>query len=123
VRLSLTKARLWWLRRHPNVRALPRIAKMTRQDRLNWQIRFAEHAMTPSQLAEFTRLFGAEAQAPYEKTAWRDSWATRLTGLTMASDGYLPFRDNIDYAATGGVTAVVEPRRLPPHPRSPADSP
>jgi phosphoribosylaminoimidazolecarboxamide formyltransferase/IMP cyclohydrolase len=34
----------------------------------------------------------------------------------MASDGYLPFRDNIDYAATGGVTAVVEPggsRRTP----------
>jgi phosphoribosylaminoimidazolecarboxamide formyltransferase / IMP cyclohydrolase len=116
VRLSVAKARLWWLRRHPNVRALPRIDKMTRQDLLNWQIRFAEHALTPPQLADFTRLFGAEALALYEQKIWRDCWATRLTGLTMASDGYLPFRDNIDYAAAGGVTTVVEPggsRRTP----------
>jgi phosphoribosylaminoimidazolecarboxamide formyltransferase/IMP cyclohydrolase len=27
----------------------------------------------------------------------------------MASDDYLPFRDNSDHAATGGVTTVVEP--------------
>ena len=57
--------------------------------------------MTSPQLADFTRLFGAEAQALFEETTWRDRWATRLSGLTMASDSYLPFRDNIDYAASG----------------------
>jgi hypothetical protein len=33
---------------------------MMRQDRLNWQIRFAEHAMTPPQLADFPLLFRAK---------------------------------------------------------------
>jgi phosphoribosylaminoimidazolecarboxamide formyltransferase/IMP cyclohydrolase len=33
----------------------------------------------------------------------------RLKGVTLASDGFLPFRDNIDHASTIGVECVVEP--------------
>jgi phosphoribosylaminoimidazolecarboxamide formyltransferase/IMP cyclohydrolase len=110
VRLAVGKARLWWLRRHPYVRQLAsRVEGMKRQDRLKWQIRFAEQAMTGPQRAEFAHLFGAEATQAFDDPTWRDSWAAQLTGLTMASDGFLPLRDNIDYAAAGGVTTVVEP--------------
>ena len=27
----------------------------------------------------------------------------------MTSDGYLPFRDNVEHAAAAGVTTIVEP--------------
>jgi phosphoribosylaminoimidazolecarboxamide formyltransferase/IMP cyclohydrolase len=109
VRLAGAKARIWWLRRHSYVRELPAAAGMKRQDRLNWQIRFAGQEMTRSQLEELGRLFGADARARYDEKGWRDTWAEDLTGTTLVSDGYLPFRDNVEHAAEYGVTTIIEP--------------
>ena len=109
VRLAGTKARVWWLRRHPFVRWLPAIAEMKRQDRLNWQIRFAGREMTRTQLDEFGRLFGDEARDQYADPDWRDRWAASLTDVTLVSDGYLPFPDNVEHAAEHGVTTIIEP--------------
>lgn len=108
VRLAGTKARTWWLRRHPFVESLPTVDGMKRQDRLNWQIRFAAREMVASQLREFGELFGNGAQALYSED-WRDEFAETLHGVTMISDGYLPFRDNVEYAAAFGVSTIVEP--------------
>lgn len=110
VRLAGAKAQIWWLRRHPCVEELPVVAGMTRQDRLNWQIRFAGHEMTSGQREEFRALFGAEAESTYDDPDWRTRWIETLSGgLTMTSDGYLPFRDNVEHAAAYGVTTIVEP--------------
>jgi phosphoribosylaminoimidazolecarboxamide formyltransferase/IMP cyclohydrolase len=109
VRLAGAKARTWWLRRHPFVDELPTVERMGRQDRLNWQIRFAGQEMTAGQLAEFQALFGAEARRRYDDPIWRDEAAATLSGVTMTSDGFLPFRDNVEYAAAAGVTTIVEP--------------
>jgi phosphoribosylaminoimidazolecarboxamide formyltransferase/IMP cyclohydrolase len=107
VRLAAAKARVWWLRRHDQIRALPALAGLPRQDRLNWQIRIADGDMTPVQRAEFGRLFpGTSAELT---AAERARWAGQLGGVTLASDGYLPFRDNIDHASQAGVRHVVEP--------------
>ncbi len=109
VRLAGAKARTWWLRRHPFVEHLPDVGGMGRQDRLNWQIRFAGQEMTTAQLAEFESLFGTEARSRYEDATWREEWIAALSGVTMTSDGYLPFRDNVEHAAAAGVTTIVEP--------------
>ena len=109
VRLAGAKARTWWLRRHPHVDGLPAAAGMKRQDRLNWQVRFAGQEMTPGQLAEFGALFGPEALRRYEEPGWREQWCAGLSGVTLASDGYLPFPDNVEHAAEAGVTVIVEP--------------
>jgi phosphoribosylaminoimidazolecarboxamide formyltransferase / IMP cyclohydrolase len=109
VRLAGAKARTWWLRRHPFVDGLPAVGGMGRQDRLNWQIRFAGQEMTSAQLSEFEFLFDAEARGRYEDATWRDEWTAALGSVTMTSDGYLPFRDNVEHAAAVGVTTIVEP--------------
>ena len=109
VRLAAAKARSWRLRRHPFVDELPGVDGMGRQDRLNWQIRFAGREMTAGQLGEFETLFGADARARYDDPAWRDQWVAALTGVTLTSDGFLPFRDNVEYAAAAGVSTIVEP--------------
>lgn len=109
VRLAGAKARVWWLRRHPFVRELPTPDGMRRQDRLNWQIRFAGAEMTRSQQVEFAGLFGDEAAARYADPAWREEWAAKLDDVTLVSDGFLPFRDNVDHAAEFGVSTIVEP--------------
>ena len=49
----------------------PKSAEWPRQDRLNWQIRFAGQEMTPAQLTEFTSLFGAESSRRYTQAHWR----------------------------------------------------
>ena len=109
VRLAGARLRTWWLRRHPLVDGLPAVPGMPRQDRLNWQIRFAGQEMTPGQLAEFTSLFGAAASRQYAGAAWRDDWLKGIGDVTLVSDGYLPFRDNVEHAAAAGVTTIVEP--------------
>jgi phosphoribosylaminoimidazolecarboxamide formyltransferase / IMP cyclohydrolase len=107
VKLAAGKATTWWLRRHPHIRGLAAVEGMTRQDRVNWQIRMAEADMTPGQVAEFTRLFGATVAPLAGET--RRGWLDRLAGLVLVSDGYLPFRDNVDHAGRVGVRCVVEP--------------
>jgi phosphoribosylaminoimidazolecarboxamide formyltransferase/IMP cyclohydrolase len=107
VRLAAAKAATWWLRRHEHIRDLPAVPGMLRQERLNWQIRMAEGEMTPRQLAEFAVQFpGVE---PYLDHAERNRWLARLDSVTLSSDGFLPFRDNIDHASRAGVRYVVEP--------------
>ena len=109
IRLAGAKARTWWLRRHPYVRDLPAVEAMSRQDRLNWQIRFAEQTMTQPQEDKFLQLFGTKLQSTYRDPLWRPDWTTGLRGLTLASDGFLPFRDNIDVASEFGTQVIIEP--------------
>ena len=109
VRLAGAKAGTWWLRRHPFVDDLPAVDGMGRQDRLNWQIRFAGREMTVGQLTEFQALFGAVARVRYDDATWREEWLAARSGVTMTSDGFLPFRDNVEHAAAVGVTTIVEP--------------
>ncbi|TWD84186.1 phosphoribosylaminoimidazolecarboxamide formyltransferase/IMP cyclohydrolase [Kribbella amoyensis] len=109
VRLAAAKARTWWLRRHPFVDHLTEVDEMGRQDRLNWQLRFAGQEMTTVQLSEFATLFGDEARRQYDEVGWRDQWIASFAGVTMTSDGYLPFSDNVEYAAAAGVSTIVEP--------------
>ncbi|HVT71401.1 MAG TPA: hypothetical protein VHF26_26890 [Trebonia sp.] len=109
VRLAGAKARTWWLRRHPFTTGLTGPDGQTRQDRLNWQTRFAGAELTPAQREEFGRLFGAAAVARYDEPGWREEWTARLSGVTLVSDGYLPFADNVEHAAEAGVSVIVEP--------------
>lgn len=104
VRLAGGKAATWWLRRHPAVRGLPSVPGMPRQDRLNWQVRLAEGSLTATQRAEFAALF-PDAAPDLDRAGWLSGWS----GLTLASDGYLPFPDNVEHAAAAGVARIVEP--------------
>ena len=36
-------------------------------------------------------------------------WIAGLDGVCLASDGFIPFRDNIDHAAKHGVKFIAQP--------------
>ena len=106
-RLAGAKADVWWLRRHPVVRGLVFRPEVRRQDRVNWRVRVAEGDLTPD---ERTRLAAALAEPAGELTpADRAAWLARLDGVAFASDGALPFRDNVDHARRHGVRHIAEP--------------
>ena len=107
VRLAAAKAATWWLRRHHHIRDLPAVPGMLRQERLNWQVRMAEGDMTPRPAFGVRR--AVPRHGPYLDPADRNQWLARLDGVTLSSDGFLPFRDNIDHASRIGVRYVVEP--------------
>lgn len=106
-RLAGGKTDIWWLRRHPAVRDLAFVAGTRPQDRLNWRIRYAEGGLTRD---EDRRLAEALSGPVAALTAVdREEWARRLTGVAFASDGALPFRDNVDHARRHGVDHIAEP--------------
>lgn len=107
-RLAGQKVDTWWLRRHPLVRGLAFKSGVRKQDRINWQVRFIEGDLTPDEQTSF----GAALERPPESRLGegeRRAWIAHLTGIAFASDGFLPFRDNVDQAARHGVVAIAEP--------------
>ncbi|GAA1946359.1 phosphoribosylaminoimidazolecarboxamide formyltransferase [Kitasatospora viridis] len=106
-RLAGAKTDTWWLRRHPAVRGLAFRDGVRRQDRINWQIRYLDGDLTADEQGRFAEALTAP---PSPLTAAeRADWLARLDGVLFASDGALPFRDNVDHAHRHGVTTIVEP--------------
>jgi AICAR transformylase/IMP cyclohydrolase PurH len=106
-RLAGAKTATWWLRRHPAIRSLPFAPGLTRQDKVNWQVRLIEGDLTPHEYSYLARvLTGPSAELSPDQRA---EWSAQLTGVAFASDGYLPFRDNVDHARRHGVTCIAEP--------------
>jgi phosphoribosylaminoimidazolecarboxamide formyltransferase/IMP cyclohydrolase len=106
-KLAGQKADTWHLGRHPKVLGLRFKEGVKRQDRINWRVRFIEGDITPSereQLAEVL-LEPLELLSPDEKQAWGD----KLDGVSLASDGFIPFRDNIEQAQKHGVRFIAQP--------------
>lgn len=107
-KLAGAKAAVWWMRRHPSVSQIAFRPDVPRQERRNWQIRYAEGDMTAVERAAF-RAALVEAGPSELDAQERQAWMQQLDGVTLTSDGYIPFRDNIDVAARFGVQNVVEP--------------
>jgi phosphoribosylaminoimidazolecarboxamide formyltransferase/IMP cyclohydrolase len=106
-KLAGTKVDTWWLRRHEKVRSIAFKEDVRRQDRINWRIRYIEGDMTESERTRF--IDAVEADPAALSANERRSWLAQLDELALASDGYIPFRDNIDQAALHGVRYLVQP--------------
>lgn len=106
-RLAGAKVDTWWLRRHEQVRSLQFSPSVQRQDRINWQVRYVEGDLTADEQRRLRELIG-EVPEPLS-AGQRSQWLQRLTNVALASDGYLPFRDNIDQAARHGVRYIAHP--------------
>ena len=98
-RLAGAKADVWWLRQHPLVRGLRFRAGLRGQDRVNARVRFVEGEAIGDVLAA-PAVFG---------DAERAAWLGALDGVAFASDGALPFPDNVEHARRHGVRYIAEP--------------
>ena len=106
-RLAGAKADTWHLGRHPKVLGLAFHRGVRRQERINWRVRFIDDDMTPDESATFAAALGKPA-APLTARE-RSAWLAELDGVSLASDGFLPFRDNVDHAARHGVRFIAQP--------------
>lgn len=87
-RIACDKAERWWLRQHPKTRGLrlPRTASRPERD---------------NAIDEFVRAGLSEQE--------RREWLKGLADISLASDAFFPFRDNIDRAHESGARYVAQP--------------
>ena len=106
-KLAGAKADVWHLGRHPKVLDLDFRPHVKRQQRVNWRVRYIERDLTDAEQAAFSAALATPA-APLTN-AERNDWLAGLDDVALASDGFIPFRDNIDYAQRHGVRFVAQP--------------
>ena len=107
-RLAGNKADNWYLRQHPTVLALPFRADIRRPDRDNTIDVYISDDYEDVLADGAWQQFFTEKPAPLsreEKRAWLDT----LTGVSLGSDAFFPFGDNIERAHRSGVAYIAEP--------------
>ena len=106
-KLAGRKVETWFMRQHPKVLNLPFHEQVRNVERINARILCIEGGMTEPELRTWQSQFSrpVEALSPTEK----GEWLTKLEGISLSSDAFFPFRDNIDQASKRGVDYVVQP--------------
>ena len=106
-KLAGRKVETWFMRQHPKVLNLPFHEQVRNVERINARILCIEGGMTEPELRTWQSQFSrpVEALSPTEKV----EWLARLEGISLSSDAFFPFRDNIDQASKRGVDYVVQP--------------
>ena len=106
-RLAGNKADIWFLRQHPKVLGLKFKEGIRRPDRDNTiDVYISDEYMDVLADGTWENLF-AEKPEPLtreEKRAWLDT----LTGVSLGSDAFFPFGDNIERAHKTGVQYIAE---------------
>ena len=107
-RLAGQKADNWYLRQHPKVLALPFKDDIRRPDRDNaidvytsdeWEDVLAEGVWQNTFTVRPEPLTDAEKKA----------WIATQSGVTVGSDAFFPFGDNVERARKSGVQYIAEP--------------
>lgn len=107
-RLAGNKADNWYLRQHEKVLSLPFRADIRRPDRDNTiDVYISDDYMDVLADGEWQKYFTVcpEPLTREEKRAWLDT----LTGVSLGSDAFFPFGDNIERAHKSGVQYIAQP--------------
>ena len=109
VKLAKRKAEVWYLRQHPKAVKLFSMFKdsVKRQEKVNAVVRYVEGDFTDLEYNEWKNLFETvpEPLSSDEKT----TFLKQLTDVSLASDAFFPFRDNIDHASKIGTKYILQP--------------
>ncbi len=107
-RLAGNKADIWYLRQHPKVMNLPFVDNIRRPDRDNTIDVYIsddyEDVLADGVWQQFFKT-KPEPLTREEKKAWLET----QSGVSLGSDAFFPFGDNIERAKRSGVEFVAQP--------------
>ena len=107
-RLAGNKADTWWLRQHPKVLGLQFVDGIRRANRDNSiDVYVSEEHDDVLAEGEWQKWFATkpEVLTMDEKKAW----IAKLDDVTLGSDAFFPFGDNVERAHKSGVKYIAEP--------------
>ncbi len=106
-RLAGNKADIWWLRQHPYVLELPFVSGIRRPDRDN---AIDQYIADSSFFAHDDAWKDVFTDCPKPLTADdKAAWIAKLEGVTLGSDAFFPFGDNVERAYQSGVSYIAQP--------------
>ena len=108
VRLAGSKADNWWLRQSPQVLGLPFVDGIRRADRDNAiDVYIGAEYMDVLADGAWQKVF--KEKPPVFTEEEKRAWLDQMTGVTLGSDAFFPFSDNIERAKKSGVQYIAEP--------------
>lgn len=107
-RLAGQKADNWYLRQSPEVLGLPFVESLSRAERDNAiDVYIGDEYMDVLADGKWERLF--TRKPPVFTREQKRAWLDGMHDVTLGSDAFFPFRDNIERAKKSGVKYVAEP--------------
>ena len=108
VRLAGQKADNWWKRQCPKVLDLPFVPGIHRADRDNAiDVYIGDEYEDVLRDGEWQKVFTRKPE-PFTAEEKKE-WIAKNQGVTLGSDAFFPFSDNIERAKKSGVQYVAEP--------------
>lgn len=107
-RLAGDKADKWWLRQAPEVLSLPFKPEIRRADRDNAIDLYTGEDYEDVVADGNWQNFFTEQPKVFTREA-RKAWIAKNTGVSLGSDAFFPFGDNIERAHRSGVQYVAQP--------------
>jgi phosphoribosylaminoimidazolecarboxamide formyltransferase/IMP cyclohydrolase len=107
-RLAGSKADIWWLRQHPKVLSLQFVDGIRRPDRdnaIDIYISDEHDDVLADGVWQNTFQVKPEVLTQAEKT----EWIAKQSGVTVGSDAFFPFGDNVERAFKSGVKYIAQP--------------
>ena len=106
-RLAGNKADVWHLRQHPKVLALPFKDEVRRPDRDNSiDVYISEEWEDLLNTDEWKRIF-TEKPEPLTREE-KAAWLKTIKGVSVGSDAFFPFGDNVERARKSGVDFIAQ---------------
>lgn len=107
-RLAGNKADIWFLRQHPKVMNLPFVENIRRPDRDNTIDVYISDDYEDVLADGVWQQFFTTKPEPLTK-AEKKEWLANFSGVSLGSDAFFPFGDNIERAKRSGVQYVAQP--------------
>ena len=107
-RLAGSKADTWYLRQHPKVLGLPFLPTVGRPSRDNAiDVYISDECDDVLRDGEWQKVF---TEQPEPLTAQeKKEWIATQSGVSIGSDAFFPFGDNVERARKSGVAYIAEP--------------
>ncbi|VTJ78405.1 Hypothetical predicted protein [Marmota monax] len=107
-RLAGDKANYWWLRHHPQVLSMKFKTGVKRAEISNAIDQYVTGTIGEGEdLLKWQALFEEVPELLTE--AEKKEWVDRLSEVSLSSDAFFPFRDNVDRAKRSGVAYIAAP--------------
>ena len=106
-RLAGNKADIWWLRQHPKVMALPFKEGIRRADRDNTiDIYISDDHDDVLAEGEWQKFFKEKPEVLTREE--KKAWIAQNTKVSLGSDAFFPFGDNVERAHKSGVEYIAQ---------------
>ncbi|MCD8174927.1 MAG: phosphoribosylaminoimidazolecarboxamide formyltransferase [Phascolarctobacterium sp.] len=107
-RLAGNKADIWWLRQNPKVLSLPFKSNLGRPDCDNTIDVYISEDYDDVSADGIWENFFTEKPSPLTHDE-KKIWLSKLHGVSLGSDAFFPFGDNIERAHRSGVQYIAQP--------------